>query len=66
MERLRVRMEQDAPLLARLSDGECTSARLVESRNGGEVLLYECEQCGARMTRTREQAERAAKGSTDA
>lgn len=56
MARLRERMEQDAPLLDQLRTGECKSARLVESRDGGAVLIYECE-CGARLARTREQAE---------
>ena len=57
MARIKHRVTEDAALLDRLKDGECKSARLVESRDGGAVLIYECE-CGARLTRTREQAER--------
>lgn len=56
MDRLATRMSEDAHLMERLKDGECRSASLVESRDGGAVLVYECE-CGARLTRTREQAE---------
>jgi hypothetical protein len=56
MDRLAHRVREDGPLLDRLADGECRSARLIESRNGGTVLVYECE-CGARLTRTQEQAE---------
>lgn len=56
MDRIHRRVTEDAALMERLRDGECRSARLVESRDGGAVLVYECE-CGARLTRTREQAE---------
>lgn len=56
MDRLAHRMQEDAPLMERLKDGECRSARLVESRDGGAVLVYECE-CGTRLTRTKAQAE---------
>lgn len=56
MARLAQRMQEDAALMERLKDGECRSARLIESRQGGTVLVYECE-CGARLTRTKAQAE---------
>lgn len=64
MTRIRHRVAEDAALLDRLRDGECRSARLVESRDGGAVLIYECE-CGARLTRTREQAESDARSDDD-
>lgn len=57
--RLREVMERNREALAALH-GACQAdapLRLVESRNGGEVLLYECPSCLARMVRTREQAE---------
>lgn len=56
MDRIAHRVREDKPLLDRLAEQECRSARLVESRNGGTVLVYECE-CGARLTRTKAQAE---------
>jgi hypothetical protein len=63
MDRLAQRMHEDAGLMERLKDGECRTARLVESREGGAILVYECEQCGARLTRTKAQAEADARGS---
>lgn len=57
--RLRGVMERNAKALAALH-GSCDTGaplRLVQSRNGGEVLLYECPSCLAQMVRTREQAE---------
>jgi hypothetical protein len=58
MARLRERMAEDAPLMERIKVGECETARLVESRDGGTTLVYECE-CGARLVRTRSEAEAA-------
>lgn len=57
--RLAERVASDKPLLARMSSHACRSARLVESRRGGALLVYECE-CGARLVRTKAQAEAAA------
>lgn len=57
--RLREVRERNAEALAALH-GPCEAnvpLRLVESRNGGEVLLYECPSCLARMVRSREQTE---------
>lgn len=62
MARLVHRMQEDAPLLERLKVGECETARLVESRDGGATLVYECE-CGARLVRTRAEAEAQARRS---
>lgn len=56
MARIKHRVQQDAAVMERMKDGECKSARLVESRDGGQTLVYECE-CGARLTRTKQQAE---------
>lgn len=60
-ERLAQRIAEDKPLLDRIESLDhglpnCSVARLVESHNGGALLLYECE-CGARLVRSREQAE---------
>lgn len=57
--RLRRVMERNRDALAALH-GMCAAEvplRLVESRNGGEVLLYECPSCLARVVRSRAQAE---------
>ena len=31
--------------------------QLVRSMNGGTVLIYKCQECGAELSRTRDQAE---------
>ena len=61
MARLAARIEADAPLMLRLSgESDCSTATLVESRQGGTLLVYECE-CGAKLIRTKDQAEQQAK-----
>lgn len=56
-QRLVERIRGDSGLLHRLSSCTSNSAHLVESRDGGSVLVYRCDECGARLFRTREQAD---------